>query len=163
MRISTLMIGIILLSTAVFAAFSFYYNLLTGAQNHHLLQLNEQISKTYTDIEVLQSEWSFLTRPQRLTELAEKHLGDMQVQKSEHVAYLLDLPKRNYQQDRAFAEYSTATVHLASHQEDIQADTFTEPLGLLRVGLSFFGLAEDYSSFASARLEKSVHSPPYVR
>lgn len=59
-----------------------------------LARLNRAIAAEYRNIHVLKAEWSYHNQPQRLQELAQRHL-DMQPMKPAQIARVADLARRD--------------------------------------------------------------------
>ncbi len=72
MRKSTLSIFLLALGALTVGVFEVEYRTRTlRAELHHL---NQQILTRQEEVHVLKAEWSYLNRPERLKELADKHL-----------------------------------------------------------------------------------------
>jgi hypothetical protein len=56
-----------------YALFQVKYEVM--AQEDELAHLNRQIGESHEAVRVLNAEWSFLTQPARLSELAKRHLN----------------------------------------------------------------------------------------
>ena len=92
-RISTF---IWLVLATVSGALLFSFGQKTEDARHDIARLEKQIRQEKQNIDILEAEWSYLNRPSRLRELAEKHLelsppSEFPVIEDENVA-LLDKP-----------------------------------------------------------------------
>ena len=93
-RISTF---IWLVLATVSGALLFSFGQKTEDARHDIARLEKQIRQEKQNIDILEAEWSYLNRPSRLRELAEKHLelsppSEFPVIEDENVALLAEPP-----------------------------------------------------------------------
>jgi len=94
-RISTF---IWLMLATVSGALLFSFGQKTEDARHDIARLEKQIRQEKQNIDILEAEWSYLNRPSRLRELAEKHLelsppSEFPVIQDENVALLTEPPE----------------------------------------------------------------------
>ncbi len=83
-----LLLSVMMLSTLAFVLFHMSY--VIDQQNRQLNVLNAEIRKSVENISILESEWSYLSRPERLSALADKYLK-MEPPQAVQIASLVDL------------------------------------------------------------------------
>ena len=88
MRLSN-MIWLVVVVCAASMLYSVKYRVQT--MDEEIVAIRAQIAQERAAIHVLNAEWAFLSRPERVRELAEKHL-DMQSMDGKQMLELADLP-----------------------------------------------------------------------
>lgn len=76
MKRITLLIGFILIAASAFGLFHIKHKVQSLKKD--LLEVNREIMEDKEAIHVLEAEWTYLTRPDRIEKLAELHLNNVQ-------------------------------------------------------------------------------------
>ena len=95
--------------TLAIAVTLFHFKQQVGDLEKELARVNRTIVVHRETIQVMQTEWSFLNRPERIAELAEKHLG-MRRGAPDRLIRLEDLPRRGASGDTDRAAASTVVA-----------------------------------------------------
>ena len=73
MNRAILIVWLVLLTLSAYGLFSIKYRVYDLKRD--VAEVNRQLADEKNEIHVLKAEWTYLTKPERLRELASKHLG----------------------------------------------------------------------------------------
>ena len=122
MRIFAFTIWTLAAVTAGYALF--YVSYQVEAMEHQLAQLNREILKEQEAVHILEAEWSYLTRPDRLQKLSMELLPELEPVSAEQFTSFDKLPFRIVGSEERFTDGGQPKAPVATPEQKARRVTY---------------------------------------